>query len=258
MNLSTRWGALALFCTLCFSAEARLLDEVQVYDDAINDPGEFGVELHINLSPSGISRPNYPGEITNVHGLRTTFELAYASSESIEWGLYLPFVHTAAGDERFAGPKARVKYIAKKASDESPWLYGINIELDRVKQAFDEGQSLIEARPILGWKKGGWAFTFNPVISEPLQAGYRQGGPSFSPQFKVSKEVASGVATGFEYYADLGQFSHFDAYSNQSHTLYWAVDVDRKPFVFSVGIGRGLTAASDRWTVKALIELPFD
>jgi len=33
--------------------------------------------------------------------------------------------------------------------------------------------------------------------------------------------------------------------------------VDREPWVFNLGIGKGLTDATDRWTIKAIFELPF-
>ena len=36
------------------------------------------------------------------------------------------------------------------------------------------------------------------------------------------------------------------------------IDVDMKPLVFNFGVGRGLTEASDKWTVKAIIEVPLN
>jgi len=239
-------------------AHAVLIDEIQVYDDAINEPGEFAVELHLNATPSGRGTPDYPREIVPAHGIRSTFELAYASSEHTEWGLYIPLEYTPSGEERFSGFRYRLKYIAQKASEENPFFYGVNFELSHVKAIFEEAQDRIEIRPILGWKQSGWLYALNPVIGENLKPGQRTGGPDFSPSFKISKEVTKGIALGAEYYAELGQFSHFDSYSNQAHTLYLALDVDRKPFVFNIGIGRGLTAATDHWTIKSIFEIPID
>ena len=51
---------------LAGSARADLQDEIQVYDDAINVQGEFGVELHVNTTPSGRRTPDRPGEVTQV------------------------------------------------------------------------------------------------------------------------------------------------------------------------------------------------
>lgn len=35
------------------------------------------------------------------------------------------------------------------------------------------------------------------------------------------------------------------------------MDYDRKPWAFNVGLGRGLNNATDRWTIKAIVEVPF-
>jgi hypothetical protein len=45
------------------------------------------------------------------------------------------------------------------------------------------------------------------------------------------------------------RLSNFAPQSEQSHTLFLVVDTHR----FNFGIGRGLTGASDRWTVKGII-----
>ena len=82
MNLTlTRFGAwraslVRMVCVACAlvltdTALAALQDEIQVYTDEINQPGEYGLEWHINSTPSGISTPGYSGEITSHHGLRS-------------------------------------------------------------------------------------------------------------------------------------------------------------------------------------------
>ena len=38
-------------------AHAALIDEIQVYTDDINAPGQFGLELHLNTTPKGRSTP---------------------------------------------------------------------------------------------------------------------------------------------------------------------------------------------------------
>ena len=238
-------------------AHATLEDEIQVYDDSINAPGEFGLELHVNATPSGPREPEEENQIHDVHGVRTTFEGSYSVSKTVELGIYVPFDHTAAGDERFAGPRVRLKYIPKRGTPDSPWFYGINFELSHVKAEFEETQDFLEVRPIMGWRAEGWLIAFNPVFGQALRPGERQGGPDFSPSVKVAKEWLPGISPGFEYYADMGKFGDLGRYSSQSHTLFAAIDVDRAPFVFNFGIGRGLTSEADRWTVKAIFELPI-
>ena len=45
-------------------------DEIQVYDDTIDKPGEFGLEIHTNATPLERAYQLYPGEIANDHGFR--------------------------------------------------------------------------------------------------------------------------------------------------------------------------------------------
>ncbi|MHB8353254.1 MAG: hypothetical protein ACYDCF_02310 [Burkholderiales bacterium] len=240
------------------SAWATLQDEIQVYDDSINKPGQWGLEMHFNTTPSGISAREYPGEIQNVHGYRGTPEISYGLTETLEAGLYLPVVRAADGTTEFAGPLVRLKWIPRQAPATGGLFYGLNVEVSAVKPQYEQYQNAVELRPILGYRTPDWLFVTNPSLDYPLRAGYRQGGPDFDPSFKVSRNVTEGFATGFEYYSDLGSINNFLPFANQTHTLFLVVDVDRKPWVFNLGIGRGLTQASDRWTIKSIFEIPLD
>jgi len=53
-------------------SHAVLQDEIQVYDDEINDKGEFSLELHLNTTPNGVRDSSYPGEIMNQGNTRLT------------------------------------------------------------------------------------------------------------------------------------------------------------------------------------------
>src|SRR5438270_128007 len=77
------------------AALAALPDEIQVYTSDINKKGEFGLELHVNTTPSGRSTPDFPGEIAPAHGWRLTPEFSYGITPALEGGLYLPLVFGA-------------------------------------------------------------------------------------------------------------------------------------------------------------------
>jgi hypothetical protein len=249
-------GILALL--LAMPAKATLPDEIQVYDDSINKKGAVGLELHVNATPSGDMVPEYPGEATTGHGLRTTMEWSYGFTDTLEGGLYLPVDRTADGNTGFAGPRMRLKWIFQKAPEQGGNFYGINFEFSDVKRQYEIEQNQLELRPIMGFRNAYWLFAFNPVLDFALHPGYREGGPEFSPQFKIARTVHEGYAVGIEYYADMGKLTSMDRFQEQEHVLYLALDVDRPPWVFNVGIGRGLTSDSDRWTIKTIFEVPFD
>ena len=74
--------AAAIFC--CSHAHGALPDEIQVYTDDVNAPGERGIELHVNTTPSGRSAPGYPGEVPTHHGLRITPELSWGLAPDVD------------------------------------------------------------------------------------------------------------------------------------------------------------------------------
>lgn len=229
-------------------AWAALPDEIQVYTDDLEKPGERGVELHVNTTPSGRATPGYPGEVAPHHGLRVTPEISWGLARNWDAGLYLPFVRSGDGADFFAGPRLRLKWLPlRPAEGESGAFAGINWELSFVQQRFEEARRTAEIRPILGYRTDAWLFAFNPILDVDL-AGEQKGVLVFAPAAKLARTIGHERAVGAEYYADLGRLSHFAPHAEQSHVLYAVLDTERVNF----GIGRGLTGGSDRWTVKAI------
>ena len=233
-------------------AHGALPDEIQVYTDDLNIPGEHGVELHVNTTPSGRSEPDYPGEVTPHHGLRVTPELSWGLARNWDWGLYLPFVRSAEGTNYFAGPRFRLKWLPlRPGAGASGGFAGINTEVSFVEERFDLARRTLELRPILGYRGEKWLASFNPTLGADL-AGAERDVWMFHPSFKLAREVGERIALGFEYYADFGRLRDPLPRNEQSHTFYVVLDAERKLGV-NFGIGRGLTDATDRWTVKSII-----
>ena len=240
-------------------AGTAMIDEIQVYTDAINKPGEFGLELHFNATPKGRSAPDFPREITPEHGLRFTPEFSYGLTRELEAGLYVPYARDSGGTTHFAGPKVRLKWLPLQPNEEGHgWFMGANFEYAWVAPEFEQSRHTIELRPIIGHRSEDWLLVANPVLGWVLDGPDHDGKPDFSPSVKVARNVASGLALGVEYYAELGKVNDILPHRQQSHTLYFALDYDRKPWTFNVGVGRGLNGATDRWTLKTIVEIPID
>ncbi|MFC3652929.1 hypothetical protein ACFONN_15330 [Dyella humi] len=239
-------------------AHADLTDEIQVYDDSINHQGQWGLELHLNTTPDGRSIPAYPGEIPPDHGFRTTMEWSYGITDTLEAGLYLPFLHDAAGTNYFAGPRVRLKWIPIKPAEGSsgPFL-GLNVEVSAVNERLEQGRPAVELRPIIGYRSPLWLIAFNPVVDATFHPRYGNSSSDFAPALKVARTVWSGTALGLEYYNDFGRIGSFDPARKQNQQLFAALDVTRGLIPFNFGIGRGLNDASDKWTVKAILEIPI-
>ena len=244
----------------CGQARASLIDEVQVYTDDINRAHEFGLELHVNTTPRGSKQAEYPGEVVPQGGLRITPEFSYGLSEDFEAGLYLPTSFNA-GNYSLGGYKLRLKWVPLKAGAASHGFFaGANGEFSDINSKFEASRRNFELRIMSGWRSQDWLVAVNPVFGWALsssQISPRPSSPDFGMQYKVARSVAQGVAMGFEYYNDMGALRHFDPAGQQSKILYYAIDVTRQPLPFNLGIGRGLNGSSDKWTVKAIFEIPF-
>jgi hypothetical protein len=245
---------------LALPARAALTDEIQVYVDDLNAPGEPGLQMHLNHTAKGIRTPGYPGETVNAGGTRLTAEFAYGLSPDLEAGLYLPTVANGLSNTSIAGVKLRLKWVPIKPADGAAGFFaGLNGELSQVAYRYDQSERGFELRPILGWHDEHWLFATNPVLDFALRHPDAGKAPDFQPSFKVARTVAKGIAAGIEYYTDLGRLSGLrpEPWSQQQHTVYGAVDIDRKPWNVSIGIGYGLTASTDRWTAKLIFEVPL-
>ncbi|RTL63840.1 MAG: hypothetical protein EKK41_22645 [Hyphomicrobiales bacterium] len=241
------------------TAHAAQQDEIQVYTDDINKKGETGLEVHLNTTPQGRTKPDYPGEITNNHGFRFTPEFSYGLTSDVELGFYLPMLIDGAGDFYVVGSKYRVKWMPVRPKDDATgWFLGANTELSNVDRKFSQSRWSTELRPIVGYKGKDWLFSFNPILDWDLSDGLQSWEPTFVPSVKLSKEVAKGLSIGAEYYSDMGKLAHIEPWNKQDNRIYGIIDVDMKPLVFNFGVGYGLTEASDRWTVKAIIEVPIN
>ena len=225
-----------------------LPDEIQVYTDDLEAPGERGIELHVNTTPSGRSVPDYPGEVTPRHGLRITPEISWGLARNWDGGIYLPFSRSAEGTSYFAGPKFRLKWLPLRPPQ--GYFAGVNGELAFVQRRFVEARRTLEIRPILGFRGAQWLLSFNPTIGTDL-AGEERGVVTFHPSLKLSRETGDRVALGVEYYADFGRLGDPLPHREQSHTVFAVIDAERS-LGLNFGIGRGLTNATDRWTVKAI------
>lgn len=252
---------LAVFAAFAMSpgaAHAELSDEIQVYTDDINEPGQRGLELHVNTTPRGRRVPDYPGEAVPSHGLRITPEFSWGLTRSLEAGLYLPTNRDASGRFDLAGLKLRLKWLPLKASiGEAGWFAGTNVELSRQKQRFSASRSTAELRLMGGWRNADWLLAVNPVVGWNLSPGYRSDGADLSLGLKAARSVAHEFALGLEYYVDLGTTHARLPASQQPRSLYVAADGVVGGVDLNAGIGYGLNAATDRLTLKLIVGLPF-
>jgi hypothetical protein len=86
-----------------------------------------------------------------------------------------------------------------------------------------------------------------------LYVGFGQSGEAdFAPAARVARRLDTDLFVGLEYYADFGEIGNFAKLADQQHTLFAVTDFKLGVFDVNLGIGYGLTPASDRFVVKTI------
>lgn len=231
-------------------------DEIQVYNDEMNAPGEFGLEQHVNYTVQGQRIPDYAGQMVSHHVTQITPEFSYGINRNFEGGVYLPLAVSPAGNAYLNGLRLRLKYMWSVAED-SQMFYGVNGELGRSSIRTSDSLSAFEIRPIIGYRSGNWLASFNPILNFGLSAAVSHQ-PTFLPCMKLTHRVAEGVSGGLEYYGEYGALNNMLPGSQRAHMMYAVADVASGKLDLNVGIGRGFVNAPDQWVLKALVALPLD
>ena len=231
-------------------------DEIQVYLDDVRAPGETGIELHLNYVRKGRRTPDYPGEIPPHGVFRATPEFSVGLRPDWDMGLYLPTEVAPGANAYMDGARIRLKYLAPPESTK-PFFWGVNVEVGYVPRHVSEDRYAAELRWILGYRTGPWLLAVNPIFGFALSGPDKSSTPDLDVNFKVARQINDEWALGFEHYAGFGRINNIPGSEQQDHVFYFAVDFERKEFGANVGIGRGLTSASDNWVVKAILSIPM-
>jgi hypothetical protein len=243
---------------LFVASPARAVDpfEIQVYDGDINDPRQAGVELHSNFTAAGRSDPAFAGEVVPDHLLRVTLEPSFGILTWWEVGVYLQTAfQPGEPDGHFAGFKLRSKFVIPRQRT-GEFILGINVELARGVAALGTAYWETEIRPIVAWLRGRWILAVNPIIGWGL-TGDRHAAPDLEPAFKIRVNATQHIGLGVEYYAGFGVLSAVPAVDRQEHVVYVIGDLLNGSVDLNVGVGRGLTGATDGWTIKTILGYAF-
>ena len=237
---------------------ARAVDpfEIQVYDATANDKGQAGIELHVNRVFSG-SHEATPPEHPPFGQTHFTLEPSYGVTDFWELGGYLQSTLRSDGHLDYSGFKLRSKLVTRPTWD-AHWRLGLNVELSILPQDYDPDRVGGEIRPIAAWENDDWMFAVNPILGTSFGGGHFGDGPSFEPAFSAMWKIQGKVGVGLEYYADLGAVADPSPLRLQQHYLYEVVNLLAVPdFELNVGVGEGLTGASNGLVAKVIVGYGF-
>ena len=224
--------------------------EIQVYDGTANTPGTPGLELHLNHVVVGV-RTAEPPELAPHHQTHATLEPSFGVLPWWELGGYFQSTLRPDSGLDYSGVKLRSKFVVP----EGTWprlRLGLNLELSALPERYEAGRWGVEVRPILAWENADWLLAVNPILG--LDLSDPGAGPDLEPAVMAKLKWPGVFAIGVEYYASLGTLGQLDPVSDQQHYLYETIDLlDLPHFELNMGLGEGLTKASNRLTSKLIL-----
>ena len=245
--------------TICLISVPALIlaqtDEIQVYDGAIAPEGIFNLMVHNNFTPEGRKAPDYPEAIIANHSFQSTAEWAYGVKPWMEQGLYLPVTspYSTNHGSTINGFKIRELFVRPNA-DENRYVYAVNFEFSVNKTYWESRTISSEIRPILRLRLSPWDFIYNPIVDTDYTGGL--GGLQYNPAGRVAYNLNERWALAAEEYDGFGPFYGFHSLHDQFHEIWAAADYDGTKFLglaVEAGFGYGLTAGSDKWTMKLML-----
>ena len=251
-------AALVLFLFSCVAlAPARAYaqaDEIQVYDGGLAPKGIFNLTWHNNWIPKGSTTPAFAGGVVADKSFTGVAEWALGVTSFFEAGLYLPLYSY---DKNIGwginGFKLRTLFAIPNA-DTRTFFYGANMEFSYNAERWDSARVTSEIRPIIGWHLGKVDVIANPIVDTAYDGW---GTMTFVPAFRLAYGASPSWAIAAESYSDFGAFNDLKSGAEQSHQLFGVISYTGK-FVLELGVGFGLTDASDSLTVKSIFAIDLN
>jgi len=247
---------LAVLCLIAMSLSvAAQTDEIQVYDGEIAPPGIFNLMVHQNFTPKGRTAPDYPGAIIANHSYQVTAEWAYGVTPWFEQGLYMPVTSPYSSNygSTINGFKIRELFTRPNAHDHT-FFYAANFEFSVNHNYWESRTITSEIRPIIGLHLHSWDLIYNPIMDTDYTGGLKN--LQYNPSGRVAYNFNDRWALAAEEYDGFGPLHAFLPVSQQFHEVWATTDYTGSKFLglsIETGVGYGLTAASDKWTLKLML-----
>jgi len=249
-------GLAALAALMGFGAAHASPEEVQVYMDEMNRPGDMGLDVHLNYAAVGQDAADYPGQQLSGRRLRITPEFSYGVTPNLELGLYLPLADLdRSGRLSAEGTKVRAKFIAPKTEGQT-WFWGANLEVGRVAHRLDINPWNAELKAIWGIRKGPWTLAANGNL-DWVVSGPSPKPTTFEADAKLSYQIHDGLALGVETYNDLAGGRDFGRLSTADQRLFLMIDKSLGRWDLNLGAGYGYGRPEDEWILKAIFGVPI-
>lgn len=229
--------------------------EFEVYGPDIGPKGSTELELNSNFVAAGI-RTAEADRVSSHRAVRSSFELSRTINGWVRGSIYLT---------TFSGPGHALSYVGNRAkltiappkSWSLPFDFALANEVTYARPKFAENQWTFELTPVLGKTFGAFTFTLNPAIERGL-SGSGEKEIELEPRGQLAYAFGDEARFALEYYAGLGAIEEKYPVREQRHQVFARIFGEVAPTLeLGVGVGRGLTPASDKWVIATVLEYEF-
>lgn len=224
----------------CIAAPA----DFRVLTDDIAVPGETNLEWQL-----GHARQSNRFTDSVNPAWQGLFELANGILPQWEASVQIPVVRNNIS-WRVAGLNAELQYVAPHHQEEN-FYWGLRGEIAYVNPVDGSRAWQTEWRPILGYRRNAWHAVLNLGLMVPV-TGHNQRG-TFEPSAKLTRNIDERSAVSVEYFVEAGPFAHLYSHRLRNELALAVVDTKVGNADVNIGIGKGLTASSDRWVAKIVL-----
>lgn len=237
---------------LALPAGAAVYDEFEVHGTDLAAPGEWAVDQHLNYGLRGRRKGDFPDALAPNRGLSATTEIARGMAPWWETALYLPMALDAAGQFHPGGAKLRNLFVLAGRGEATS--FGLLTEFRALSSRYMPSSFGWEIRPILSHAAGRWT----AVATLGFSGGFTGRNPTLlTPALRLDYRLAEDWTLGAEHYADLGPLERPERPGRQAHQAFAVVEHEWRGATLVLGLGHGLTPASDRWVAKLRLGLGF-
>lgn len=257
LSMRPSFGSLIVAILSCSWAPAAVAapEEIQVYMDELNAPGEVGLDIHNNYVLSGDPALDYQGQQRSLHRYRFTPEWSLGLGHSLELGAYLPLATIDHRTVHADGFKFRLKWLAPRKKGQS-WFWGANFEIGRENHRLDQNPWNAELKGIIGARSGKWTAAANANLDFKI-SGQSRAPASLEIATKLSYAISARTSLGIENYSGAGELRRLGNFSNSEQATYLTADTSLGKWDLNLGIGHGYGKNPDRWIAKAIVSVPL-
>lgn len=239
------------FATLSIGlARAQDAFEIHVLEYEELARGEFTYENHLNYVAKG-------SEGSGANVLHVTNELTGGITDNVSLGVMQLNARAAGGGLEVAGWRLVPHFYAPRRWH-LPFLAGLVTEIAFERPAWSTDTRSIEIIPIIERKIGRIQIDLNPSFGRALHGPDTRRGWGFGLAVRIATRSVGRFTPSIEYYSDWGQLPTFSPLARQEQQILPGGDIHlTKNLLWSVGLGIGLSPATDAIIYKSRLEFSF-